>query len=277
MIELVNRAGFQLTSWIMAPFEKTSPWVGIFVFSLLTAVAALLAYKFCSNQRVLKRRKGAAVGRLLEIRLYQDDLLGIFGTLGRLGGATSLYLFESFKPVAILLIPVLLLLFQLSCWYQFRPFDVQEGALVKVEFEDGKAIDPAELRLESSAGISIETDLFQSRDGREALWRIRGHAPDPEGWVELASREEILRKSVSVAPAELTPISQRRLRDGLFGRLMYPKERGIPKTSTVQSIKLSYANATLYMGSREINWIVALFILSIAFGLLLQKPFRVEF
>lgn len=277
MVDAINRISFRMTDWVMSPFESFSPWVGLVVFSFLTASVAVLAYKFCSDQSALRRRKSAAVGRLLEIRLYQEDLLGIFGTLRQLCGATGLYLAESLKPLAMLLVPVLLLLFQLSCWYQSRPLELQENALVKIRFDGGSSIDLAEWELLTSKGIVIETEPFQSRDGREVLWRIRGRHPDPAGWVELKGIQEVLRKSVSVAPDSLVPISQRRLRDGFFSRLMYPKEPRIPASSVVQSIHLSYGNASLYLGTHEVNWMIALFVLSIVIGLALQKPFRVEF
>jgi len=277
MIESINRVGFQLTSWIMAAFERVSPWAGLIFFSLLTAVAALIAYKFCSNQKALKRRKGIAIGRLLEIRLYQDDLPGIFGTLGRLGVATGWYLFESFKPLVVLLAPVMLLLFQLSCWYQFRPLQVEEVALVSIMTDETSALDELDLQLRSSPGITIETEPFRTRDGREALWRIRGKAQDPEGWVEFEDGNGVLRKSVSVAPSGLRPVSKQRLRDGHLVRLMYPMEPRIPDPSPIKIFRLNYGDAALYIGSREVNWIVALFVLSVLFGLILQKPFRVEF
>ena len=108
MVDAINRISFRMTDWVMSPFESFSPWVGLVVFSFLTASVAVLAYKFCSDQSALQRRKSAAVGRLLEIRLYQEDLLGIFGTLRQLCGATGLYLAESLKPLAMLLVPVLL-------------------------------------------------------------------------------------------------------------------------------------------------------------------------
>ena len=119
---MINRIFNAACDGLMAPFLSLNPWVGLSVFSLIITVVALLAFKFCSNQRDIARARGKMLARLLELRLYKDNVFGIFSTLARVLVGILVYMKAYLIPVAILIIPVSLILIQLSCWFDGRPF-----------------------------------------------------------------------------------------------------------------------------------------------------------
>jgi hypothetical protein len=44
----------------------------------------------------------------------------------------------------------------------------------------------------------------------------------------------------------------------------------------VQAIEVTYPKAQLWLGGLDIHWLLAFFVLTVLFGLVLKRPLRVE-
>ena len=85
-----------------------------------------------------------------------------------------------------------------------------------------------------------------------------------------------LRKSVAATDGQMVRVSPRRLRGGIWTRLLHPLESALPAGSLAAAVTVDYPSRQLRLGSHRVNWLVALFALSLLFGLLLKRPMRVE-
>ncbi len=277
MIDWINMIGNAVGHALLDPLNDVSPWLAMAVASLYLAVIALLAFKFCSNQTALLRRRDEALARLLELQLFKDDLAGIFGAFCRILAAVGRYLLQSLKPLAAMALPLGILLVQIAGWLPYRPLRPGESALVTVSLDDRVPLPGTVVTARSSGELVIETEPFVSAQGHEVLWRIRPHSLAPGGWIDIAVDGETLRKTVSVAQRGLARTSCQRVRGGVGARLLNPFERALPKDSAIRAIAIGYPPRHLFLGSHRVNAMVGLFVLSLAFGLLLKRPLRVEF
>jgi len=274
MITGINRLGTWLVDQMLQPFQAMSPWPSLLVASLLVTVLALLAFKYLSDQKTLKQCHDRVIARLLEIQLYQDDLMGIFGTFGRLLLGIFQYLGETVKSLAVLAIPMTLLMIQFGGWFQFRGLKQFETAVVTVKVDERFDLEKVRLDLQASPEIAIETQPFVAAAEHEVLWRIRPQALNSHAWIQVTVADQTLRKTVHCSDG-LSHISSVRVRDGFWRRLSYPVESPLPSGSPVREIRIDYPVRAIPLFRFDINWLVALFGLSLILGLALKRPLRV--
>ena len=103
------------------PFESLHPAVGLTVVSVLTGVLLLIVYRYTSNQAGIRRVKDRIKAHFLEIRLFQDQFGVVVGAHGRILRATLTYMSYSLKPLAVILLPVLILMVHLEMHLGQRP------------------------------------------------------------------------------------------------------------------------------------------------------------
>jgi hypothetical protein len=276
MIDTLNACLRTLTALVMRPFAVASPWPGLIAMSALIALVALLAFKFCSNQVALKRQKNRLFARLLEFQLFRDDLVGIFGAFGRVVVTTGLYLKESLKPLVVLFVPLVLILVHLAGWFEHRPLGRGEEMLVSVKLADERDPAQAGVSLAASPSLQIRTEPFISRAEHEVVWRVALAADAGEAWVEATVDGRSQRKTIATG-GRLVPVSARRVRDGFWTRILNPGEPALPADAAIASIDVRQPRREILLGNTSVHWVVAIFVLSLAFGLVLKYPFGVDF
>ena len=277
VIDWINGVANALGGLFMRPFEGRSAWPGLLAASVLVALMALAAFRFCSNQAALRRRREVAFARLLELQLFRDDLLGIFGTLGRVVCAAALYLKESLKPLGVVFVPLALALVQFAGWFEFRPLIPGEAALVTLTLDETAEVAGAAVKATASSGIDVETEPFLSPAHREAIWRVRPRLPVAPGRITVNLEHEALGKEIVAAENGLVRVSLRRVREGAWIRLLHPGEPALPRRTPAVALAVDYPRRKLYLGSYRVHWLVALCVCSLLFGLALKRPLRVEF
>jgi hypothetical protein len=62
---------------------------------------------------------------------------------------------------------------------------------------------------------------------------------------------------------------------GLLHQFIYPAEPPLPQNSAVGSIRVAYEAASIDFLGWSVPWVVAYFILTLAFAAVLRKPLRV--
>jgi len=259
---------------MVAPFRPFGPWAVMVGVSLITSVVLLFVFRFISNQEAIRRSRGHVIARLLEFLLFRDDFVVSMGALGRTLRANLTYLRYMLVPFLAALIPVVLLLVQLSCWFGVRPLAVGERTLVKVTFRDDVPVESAPVSLSASDGLEIETAPFRIPTENEIDWRLRAKDGDRE-WVDVTVGEHTIRKKVVVGQ-EMRKISTHRGRRGFWAGLAYPAEAPLPAHTDVRAIELLYPEQQLRLGLTEVHWLLAFFVLTVLIGLALKGPLKVE-
>ncbi|OGD20427.1 MAG: hypothetical protein A2W03_01775 [Candidatus Aminicenantes bacterium RBG_16_63_16] len=257
------------------PFRTLTAWWGMLYISLLTGLLMLAVFRLTSNQPGIRAAKDRIKAHLLEMRLFKDNFRVSLGAQRQILAANWRYIRYSFKPLLVMIIPLVLILIQLNFWFGYEPLAAGEPAILKVRLDSG--IDPlkTEILLETSPSVRVETPPLRIADEHEVDWRIRPQEAGPAA-LTLAVGGARFEKTVRVGGAPLARVSTMRVRGRFPDALLYPCESGLPPDGPVQSIEVVHPQRRLpFMGLR-LHWLVAYFALSIILGFALKRPFKVE-
>lgn len=271
---LVNQPLNFLFDLAMRPFAGESPWPGLIVASLLTA--AVLVGLFCvtSNQRAILRSRNKFLARTLELLLFQHDLRVSLTACGRILKANFVYLFQFLLPMAVGLIPLVLIFVQMEAWFDRRPLNVGEQAVLTVQLDASHPVvgTPVELMLPDSA--RIDSPVVRTPTKNEVAWRFVATKPGSEGIdVKVSGHSE--RKSLDVS-THMIRVSPRRESSGVVNALFAPSESPLAKSSPIRRMEISYPPREVAIGLTEIPWIVAAVVLMMVFSLILGAIFGVR-
>src|SRR5262249_26255045 len=150
-----------------------SPWPALSAAALVTAVVMLLIFRWTTRPRRTRRAKDRLTARVLELVLFRHDAVVNFTALYRILAANAGYLQTVLAPLALGLAPGLLILFQLSCWFAWRPLAVGETAAVEVRLRDGFPVFERGVELSSAENALVETAGARSLRPPAVAWRVR--------------------------------------------------------------------------------------------------------
>jgi hypothetical protein len=269
----INRIGSILVGAILYPFRGLDPLWGLTALSLLTGILFLMIFKWTSNQGAIFEAKQRVKAHLLELRLFADDMVLTFRAQWDLLRANLGYLRHTFRPMLILLIPVILLLVQLDVRFGSRPLAVGESTLLRVKLSP---VAPAgtEPRLILPDGLTLDSPPLRIPSEREVDWRLRASAPgDHQIRVQVDGREVTKRLRVE---GPLAPMSAEIRQPSLFATLGNPAEPPLPADSLIQSIALEYPARDLRVFGWNVHWLVFFLIVSILPAYAVKGLFGVE-
>ena len=236
----INAAMNQIFSWIWMPFNNVNPWVGLIVLSVVFGVLALLAMKYFSNQDRIVELKDRYKGHVLAIKLFRDDLGVVLSSLFRTLGLITLYLGHQLRPVAVMMIPFVLIFAQMQMRLAYKPVAVGDELLVTVELEQlepGLAGSP-DVTLESTDAVTVMGKAPRVPSAKKVVFPIR---VEKAGVHELNFRvnEERVTKSLHVDNDGLVMVSP--VRSSGFGDLiLYPTESAFDDGSEFARISMQY-------------------------------------
>lgn len=273
-MNVFNAAVSGLFDLLLAPFRSLSPWIALAVVSLLTGFLMLFIYRRASNQDGIRRVKNRIKAHLLELRLFKNDLGVSLRAQGSILAANLKYIGYAFKPLLVMIVPVLLILIQLNDWFGSRPLRAGEQALVKVRLAEGYSPIETDLRLDASAGLVVETPPLRIEEDREVDWRIRAESP---GVRELILRwaDQSAAKKVVVEDGRLARVSTAKVRTNIWREISHPGEKSLPSDSPVTTFEVRYPERRLGLFGIGVHWLVAYFVLSIMLGFAFKGVFKV--
>ncbi|UCH36318.1 MAG: hypothetical protein JSV65_08175 [Armatimonadota bacterium] len=271
---IINSIMTTIFDVLLRPFSSLSPWYGIAAVSLVTGVVMLMIFRHTSNQRAIRRAKDRIRAHLLEVRLYRDDVRVLLRAQKDILLTNLRYLGYSLMPLLVMIIPVVLILVQLNAHYGYRPLRPGDSAIVAVRFAQGFDLDAGPPQLAVPPGLKAETPPLRIPAEREVDWRIGAERPGRYA-VRIVTGDQEVEKAVIVSNGH-TRVTPRRVGTGWWDIVMNPGEKPLPADSAIRSIAVDYEPAALPFLGWDIHWLVAFFILSIAFGFALKGLFRVE-
>jgi len=133
LLTWLNAAFDPVGRWLLAPVAWLPGWLSLTLVSVVTGVLLLLAFKYTSNQRAIRRARDGISANLLALKLFKDEIGVSLRTQGRLLIGAGRLLLHAVLPTAVMALPVTLLLGQLSLWYQRTPLKVDDEAVVTVK------------------------------------------------------------------------------------------------------------------------------------------------
>jgi len=257
----------------IAPFRGQSPWPAMIAACLATTVLVLLIFKYTSNQKTLRSKKNRAIARLLEFVLFKDDIVVSIGALGRVIAANCVYLCALLVPLVVCVIPVFLILVQLSCWIGVRPLKAGETTVLTATLRGDLPVMKQSIGIGTSPGLTVNAGPIRVPSKNEVSWRLSVKA-DGFQWVDLSLDGGVIRKTVTAGtrPGRVSPL---RPAAGAWKALTNPSEAPLPPASPIVSVRVDYPAANLELGHLACNWLLVFFVLTLVFGIVLLRPLRV--
>ncbi len=240
---------------LLSPFRGLSPWVGLAVVSILTAVPMLLVFRATSNQTALAAVKKQIHAGLFEIRLFNDDLRAIMRAQLHILRQNLSYLRLSLPPMLWIVPPLVLLFAQLQFHYGYRGLEVGQPALLEATIRES-ALDGATgkptLRLDVPDGLRVETPPLWIASESRFSWRI---AAERQGdyTVKLGFAGQEVEKSVH-AGERVVLRSPERLAPTFVNQLLYPAEPPLPGDGPFSAVSIGYPERALSLFGLETPW-----------------------
>ena len=271
IIATVVNALFDL---LTAPFGDAAGWA-VLVLSVLTGVAMLLIFKAATDQDALVAARRVLTGRVYEMGLYQDHL-GVLARIQRdLFTANLRYLRHSLPALLVMLVPMVLILAQMDARFGHRPFRPGETTLVTATLDQDQVGLLGGIRLVTPPGVVVEAQPVRDFRGAKVTWRVSVVA-EGEHEVEVVLPDGTGATKLVVAGEGAPRLAAVRERESLRRVFLNPAEPPLGGNQPVASIALALpARELVYAGVRT-NWLVALIVFSMVFGLQLKDVLRVR-
>jgi hypothetical protein len=242
------------------------------IVSIAAGFAMLWAFGQFSDQARIENAKRKVRAHLYAFRLYSDEPALIFRAQKQLLLWNGRYLGLMLRPMAVTIIPMVILLMQLDGVYGRRPLAPGEAAIVTVQLDNRSDLSRIMPSLDGRA-VAVETPPVRIPEEHQVCWRVRATGAE-SGTVLLHIPGLGVAKEVQSGPA-LGYVPERRVAS-LLEWFRYPGERTLPG-GAVQWIEVSYPPADLDVFGFAVNWLVWFCLVSILTMLLFRKRFGVTF
>jgi hypothetical protein len=259
----LNAVANALGRWLLAPVAVMPGWLSATLVGAVTGVLFLAIFKYTSHQRAIKRVKDDIKANLLALKLFKDSAAVALRAQGRiLLGAVDL-LVLSLVPMLVMLVPVLLILGQLALWYQARPLQVDEEAVLTVKLNGSPETSMPEVRLEPTDAIETTVGPVRVFSQRAICWNIKART---HGYHRLVFQVggQTGDKELAIGNGFMR-VSTLRPRGDWFDILLNPWEKPLGPDSPIQSIAIDYPKRSSWTSGTD-WWVVYWFGVSMVAG-----------
>ena len=257
---------------IFWPFRNSGPLYGLIVVSFLTGLAAVLVFGYLSNQQSLRRIKNRIQAHLLELRLFPDQLGVVLRAYGRVLRWTVSYLMYNLKPLAILMLPLVIIMVQLDLRLGRAPLQAHDSFILTAKLTEPGALDSNSLKLPE--GLTLTAPPVNIPALNEVDWRIRADAYGVF-MPSVVMGGQAFAKQVVVSK-QITPLASERGRAGIMEWFMNPVEQPLPRGAPLRSLEVNYAPRPIDLGFFVTNWIVVFLVVSLVSGFMLKMILGIE-
>ncbi len=280
----LNHAVTAIFDILLAPFELVGPATTLIAVSGIFGILALIAFKFISYQKGIKFAKDKIKAHLIEIRIYQDDLVVVARAIGAVLLRNLQYMAYNFGPFLPLAIPFTFVVAQLVVRYAFAPVPVTEvradrlpgeGTTLEVALLRERASLVDGLRIEYPPGVTPVSPLVRVPSEGRAFQEFVATSP---GLFELQIvLPDGSRATKQLSAGEPSRVMQPERGRGFFSALLWPAEDAFTSASPFERIAFRYPD-------RDLGWLpggtggvlLVFLIASLAFGVLALKPLRIQ-
>lgn len=224
---------------------------GLIVFSMLTGAALTLLYRALADETAIRRTREVFKARVLEMRLYPDDMVLIFRALGGAIAAQGSYLRVAAKPILIVALIAIPLFIQVESRYARAPLAPGATTIVTARLKNGLDVLAVPSAMTYSAGD--DTRSVRAPAAREVSWRLDAAAGRKP--LELRIYDQTYRFDVC-AQQDGRAIGHVRRARSLMGAVT---EIGLPRIgndSPLEAVSIAYPSATYSIFGARMSWLL---------------------
>lgn len=256
----------------LLPIASRHALAVLLLLSIFTGLLMIVLFGYLSDQKAVRVAKDQLRAQLLAVRLFQDQPQVVVRAYGRILTGTGRYLRVSFKPLAVIILPMIALLIYGDRYLGSLPFQTNQPILLKARLDKPDALDNVSLFL--PAGLTQSAPAVHIADSNEVDWRLVASA-DGDYKVNVLADKRELSKQVVVSN-NLVHLSQCRLRGHFWQRLLDCAEPALPTDAPVCLLAVNYPTRDIDLGPWATNWLVVFFVVSLAAALLFKFILGIE-
>ncbi len=271
LISRLNAGMNALFGLFSGPMTALPPWLSLTVISAVLGVVLLVLFKYTSNQAAIGRVRDRIKSRLLAMKLFKDNIPVVLKCQLQVFTAAVMLLVYSLPPMLVMILPFCLILGQLGVWYQARPLDANEQAVVVMQLSGTENAPLPSVSLLPSPAFETVTGPVRVPAKRQVYWTIRATQPGIGiHQLQFQVGDLQVQKELAVG-SDFMPVSIKRPSLQLGDLILYPAEKPFDETSPVRSIEIGYPDRTEPITGSS-NWVITLFVMSML-GAFAVKPF----
>jgi len=258
---------------ILYPFRSLGPvWAVIFI-SFLSGIYILIVFKFFTNQEQLKTTKKKIAGHILELRIFNFDLIVILKILKSIVVTNFKYIRLNALSFIIVAIPLIIVSIQLHMRFNYRAFKIGETASLCVKFKGTTNLKDKNIVLRVPEGIGVETPAIKIDLLNEINWRIKC---EREGEFDLmiGIDSQEFKKRLSVNREHILPETYLSSSNAWFF-FLNPGAKPLQKEIEASSVSIKYPHYSIVLLGISFNCLVLYFIFSVVFVYLIKIKFKV--
>jgi len=236
---------------------------GLIVFSMITGAALTLLYRALADEAAIRRTREIFKARVLEMRLYPDDMVLIFRALGGAIAAQGSYLRVAAKPILVVALIAVPLFIQVEARYAHAPLAPGSTTIVTAKLKSGLDVltvpstlfypsfpaydmDPAE-----RATYAVDARSVRAPATREIAWRV----PARQLPLQLDVYGQSYQFNVCTGIDNRAIGHERRARSVMGGLT----EIGLPRIgndSPLEAVTVSYPSASYTVFGTRMSWLL---------------------
>lgn len=269
----LNAAANALGRIVLPPIMILPGWLSATIIAMVSGVALLLIFKHTSNQSAIKRIRDGINADLLALKLFKENTPVVLRSQGLVLVGAGRLMIRAIVPILVMLVPVSLLLGQLSLWYDARPLRPGEDAVVTVRLRENAGSGLVDLNLQPTSGAQAIAGPVQVQSQHELCWAIRARET---GYQELVfqSAGESFSKQLAVGEG-FWRVSKLRPSWDWRDALMNPAETPFGPDSLVQSIAIDYPLRESWTSGTG-SWLIYWFVMSMVAGFCFRRWLNVN-
>ena len=244
----------------------------LLALSVITGLAMIVLFGYLSDQKAVRVAKDQLRAQLLAVRLFQDQPQVVMRAYGRILTGTGRYLKVAFKPLAIVIIPLTLMLVHFDRYLGSLPFQPNQPILLKAQLAGPGDLDNVALRL--PPGLSESAPAVHIAGENEVDWRLVASA-DGNYTVDVLASGQQLGKQVVVS-GNLMHLSACRMQGQLWERLLDCAEPALAANAPVKLLAVDYPSRDFDIGPWTTDWLVIYFVVSLAAAVLFKFILGIE-
>ena len=274
----------QIISWVnvltnafgrffLAPIAVLPGWLSNTIISAVTGLLLLVIFKYTSNQRAIGKIKDDIKAHMLAMKLFKDSISVTLHAEVRVFKGAFLLLFHAIPPMLVMILPISLLLAQMSLWYQSRPLLIGEAAVMTVKLNDNIEGRWPTVNIEPTPVVEVTIGPVKVFSKREICWEIKA-LENGKHRITLDVNRRQIEKELAIGNGFMR-VSSTRPACNWANILMHPAEEPFAPDSIVQSITIDYPDR-LSKTSGADWWLVYFFVASMVFALILRPIMKVR-
>ena len=278
----INRAVTSFFDLVLKPLEAISDEFALLFVSGVFGVLALWIFKHISWQKGIKGTKDKIKGHLIEIRLYQDDLVVVGKAILKVLGRNLQYMLLNFGPFLPLAVPFALVAAQMVVRYGFEPAPVIQMSQERLAGDgltldiSGDKVAISGLEVELPEGLVALTPLARIPSQGRAFQEFVADAPGTYEIVIRAGGQEVTKAFIAGADTDARTMQPERV-SSFFDALLWPAEDTLTGTG-LSKIKFAYPESQLgwLPFSGPVGVLLIFVLASMVVGFIFLKPLGVQ-